>query len=243
VACDFRNAVAHFLQHHDPGPAPEDPQERFEWQRDWAALLVDKGFAAPGWPRQYGGMGLSVGWRAVYYEEFAKTRRPPHPGPEIFVVGMAIIRHGTEAQRRRFLRPGLRGDVIWVQGFAEPSVGSDLPDVQTAAIRRGDEYVVTGKKLFGYAQRADWMYTLVRTSDDTSGRNGLTYLLIDLASPGVNVRQLGDSTTVDSHFEVALDAVRVPVDNRVGVENGGWHVACTSMFRSDVRTVPTSVAS
>jgi alkylation response protein AidB-like acyl-CoA dehydrogenase len=243
MARDFRIAVAHFLRHNDPGPPPEDPRERLQWQRDWAALLVEKRFAAPAWPRQYGGMELSAGWRAVYHEEFDKVDRPPHPGPEIFVVGMAIIRRGTEVQRRRFLRPGLRGEAIWVQGFSEPTVGSDLPNLQTVAIRRGGEYVVTGQKVCGHAQHADWMYTLVRTSAQDSGRNGLTYLLIDMASPGVGVRQLGDSAGASSHLEVTLDAVRVPVDNRVGEENTGWHVACTSMFRSDVFAVPATVAS
>jgi alkylation response protein AidB-like acyl-CoA dehydrogenase len=243
VACDFRNAVRQFLTHNDPGPAPEDPNKQFQWQRNWAATLVDNGFAAPAWPREHGGMGLSAQFRATYYQEFAKVSRPAHPAPGIFVVGMAIIRHGSEDQRRRHLRPGLSGDVIWEQGFVEPGV-VELADAETSAERCGDEYVVTGTKICGpRAMEADWIYALVRTSDNSEGRNDLSYLLIELSSPGVERTRLLHSEGSEARFLITLDHVRVPVANRVGKEHKGWRVACTSMCRGDILMSSAAIAS
>lgn len=134
-----------------------------------------------------------------------RQSRPTYaPGPGIFVVGMAIIRHGTEKQRRRHLRAGLRGEAIWAQGLAEPGVGRDLANVRTHAVSAGEEYLVSGTKISpGRAVDADWMYTLVRTSDSDSARNSLSYLLIDLSSPGVTLRQLDDTGSGQPTFEVS----------------------------------------
>jgi alkylation response protein AidB-like acyl-CoA dehydrogenase len=230
VSGDLRGRVAAFLRAHDPGPAPKDELERLAWQRDWAALLVDEGFAAPAWPRRWGGMELSLHDQVAYHEEFAKVRRPAHPGPGIFVVGPTVIKHGTDEQRKRFLRPGLRGDVIWVQGFSETEAGSDLPSLRTRAERVGDEYVVSGHKIWTTnAKHADWMFALVRTGSQDSRQHGISYLLIDLASHGVTVRPLRDMTGGWSFCEVFFDDVRVPSSNLVGDESGGWGIARTSL--------------
>lgn len=174
-------------------------------------------------------MDLPLADQVVYYEEFAKVRRPSHPGPGIFVVGPTIIKHGTDEQRR-FLRPGLRGDIIWVQGFSEPEAGSDLPSLRTRAERDGDTYVVSGQKIWiTNARNADWLFALVRTGSRESRQHGISYLLIDMASPGVTVRPLRDMTGGSSFCEIFLDHVRVPVANRVGEENGGWKIARTSL--------------
>jgi alkylation response protein AidB-like acyl-CoA dehydrogenase len=226
----FRETVSAFLQSHDPGSAPKDAAQRLDWQRQWAALLVDEGFAAPSWPRQWGGMDLDLADQVVYHEEFAKVRRPTHPGPGIFVVGPTIIKHGTDQQRKRFLRPGLRGDIIWVQGFSEPEAGSDLPSLRTRAERVGDEYIVSGQKIWiTNARNADLLFALVRTGSQESRQHGISYLLIDMASEGVTVRPLRDMTGGSSFCEIFLDHVRVPVANLVGEENGGWRIARTSM--------------
>jgi len=226
----FRRRLREFLQANDPGPAPKDPAQRLQWQRDWAALLVDEGFAAPAWPREWGGMDLPLADQVVYHEEFAKVKRPPHPGPGIWVVGPTIIKHGTDEQRRRFLRPGLRGDIIWVQGFSEPEAGSDLPSLRTRAVRDGDHYVVSGQKIWiTNARNGDWLFALVRTGTAESRQHGISYLLIDMSSPGVTVRPLRDMTGGTSFGEIFLDEVRVPVENRVGPENGGWKIARTSL--------------
>lgn len=226
----FRDRVRAFLQANDPGRAPKDPAERLEQQRRWAALLVDEGFAAPAWPREWGGMDLELADQVTYHEEFAKVRRPAHPGPGITVVGPTIIKHGTDEQRERFLRPGLRGDIIWVQGFSEPEAGSDLPSLRTRAERDGDSYVVSGQKIWiTNALNADWVFALVRTGSRESRQNGISYLLIDVSSPGVTVRPLVDMTGGSSFCEIFFDEVRVPVSNRVGAENEGWRIARTSL--------------
>ena len=226
----FRDKVRGFLRSNDPGRAPKDAAERLRWQRQWAGLLVDEGFAAPSWPKQWGGMDLPLAEQVIYHEEFAKVRRPGHPGPGIFVVGPTIIKHGTDEQRARFLRPGLRGDIIWVQGFSEPEAGSDLPSLRTRAERTGDDYLVSGQKIWiTNASNADWLFALVRTGSRESRQHGISYLLIDMASPGVTVRPLRDMTGGSSFCEIFFDQVRVPVANRVGAENGGWKIARTSL--------------
>lgn len=227
---DFRGSVAGFLEANNPGRAPKDPLEKLGWQRDWAALLVDQGFAAPSWPKQWGGMDLSLADQVIYHEEFAKVRRPTHPGPGITVVGPTIIKHGTDEQRERFLRPGLRGEIIWVQGFSEPDAGSDLPSLRTRAERVGDEYVVSGQKIWiTNARYATWIFALMRTGSQDSRQRGISYLLIDLASEGVTVRPLRDMTGGSSFCEIFFDDVRVPVANLVGAENDGWSIARTSL--------------
>ena len=230
MSATFRDQVRDFLKANDPGRAPKVPAERLLWQRDWAALLVDEGFAAPAWPREWGGMDLSLANQVAYHEEFAKVKRPPHPGPGISVVGPTIIKHGTDAQRERFLRPGLRGDIIWVQGFSEPEAGSDLPSLRTRAERDGDHFVVSGQKIWiTNARNADWLFALVRTGTREARQHGISYLLIDLSSPGVTVRPLRDMTGGSSFCEIFLDEVRVPVENLVGAENEGWKIARTSL--------------
>lgn len=226
----FREELRAFLRANDPGRAPKDPAERLAWQRRWSALLVDEGIAAPSWPKRWGGMELSLTGQVIYHEEFAKVRRPAHPGAGIFVVGPTIIQHGTDEQRERFLRAGLRGDSIWVQGFSEPEAGSDLPSLRTRADRDGDAYVVSGQKIWiTNARNADWLFALVRTGSRESRQDGISYLLIDMASPGVTVRPLRDMTGGSSFCEIFLDQVRVPVANRVGQENEGWKIARTSL--------------
>jgi alkylation response protein AidB-like acyl-CoA dehydrogenase len=230
MSLEFRDRIRDFLNANDPGRAPKDPAQRLQWQKDWAALLVDEGFAAPSWPCEWGGMDLPLADQVVYHEEFATVKRPPHPGPGISVVGPTIIKHGTDAQRERFLRPGLRGDIIWVQGFSEPEAGSDLPSLRTRAQRDGDHYVVSGQKIWiTNARNADWLFALVRTGARESRQHGISYLLIDLSSPGVTVRPLRDMTGGSSFCEIFLDDVRVPVENLVGAENEGWKIARTSL--------------
>jgi alkylation response protein AidB-like acyl-CoA dehydrogenase len=230
MTSDFRSKVRAFLDANDPGRAPKGQAEKLAWQKNWAALLVDEGFAAPSWPRQWGGMDLPLADQVVYHQEFAKVKRPTHPGGGIFVVGPTIIKHGTDEQRERYLRPGLRGDIIWVQAYSEPEAGSDLPSMRTRAARDGDEYVVSGQKIWiTNARNADWLFALVRTGTRESRQTGISFLLIDVTSPGVTIRPLRDMTGGSSFCEVFLDAVRVPIENRVGEENGGWKIARTSM--------------
>ncbi|MCA1845416.1 MAG: acyl-CoA dehydrogenase family protein [Actinobacteria bacterium] len=226
----FREALRSFLRAHHPGRPPRGGAGRLEHERAWAATLADRGWAAPAWPRRWGGMDLPAARQIIYHREMALARVPSHPSPNAFIVGAALLRYGTEAQRERFLRPIVRGGELWAQGFSEPDAGSDLPSLRTRAVCDGDEYVVTGHKVWTTrAQMADWMFTLVRTGPPGSRQDGITYLLVDLDSPGITVRPLRDMTGGMAFGEVVLDDVRVPVTHRVGQENGGWAVTRTSL--------------
>jgi alkylation response protein AidB-like acyl-CoA dehydrogenase len=223
----FREDVRAFLERAHPGPPPGDRRDRFAWQQAWASHLVDEGWAAPSWPVRFGGMDLPPAEQVVYHEEFARARVPPHPCPVTFILGPTLIVHGSE-DHQRHLRPLLRGETMWCQGFSEPEAGSDLTSLRTRAVLDGDEYVVSGQKVWTTAgHHADWMFALVRTGG--TGAGGLSYLLIDLRSPGVLARPLRAMSGGCEFAEVFLDEVRVPVANLVGEEDGGWAIARTSL--------------
>jgi alkylation response protein AidB-like acyl-CoA dehydrogenase len=229
-AAAFRQELRAFLAEHHPGRPPKDHADRLNFERDWAALLADAGWAAPAWPKEWGGMDLPAGLQLVYHEEMARARVPAHPSPNSFIVGPAILQYGTAAQKERFLRPIVRAEELWCQGFSEPGAGSDLAALTTRAVLDGDEYVVTGQKVWtSRATGAHWMFALVRTGPPGSRSDGITYLLIDMTSPGITVRPLRDMTGGAFFAEVFLDDVRVPVSQRVGDENGGWAIARTSL--------------
>ena len=229
-AAAFRQELRAFLAEHHPGRPPKGAAERLRFERDWAAFLADAGWAAPAWPQEWGGLDLPAALQLVYHEEMARARVPAHPSPNSFIVGPAILRYGTPEQKERFLRPIVRADELWCQGFSEPGAGSDLASLTTRAVRHGDEYVVTGQKVWtSRATEADWIFALVRTGPPGSRSEGITYLLIDMTSPGITVRPLRDMTGGAFFAEVFFDDVRVPVAQRVGEENGGWAIARTSL--------------
>lgn len=228
---EFRARLRAFLTEHHPGRSPKGSRrERTDWQRSWSAVLFDHGFAGPNWAAEYGGMDLDLEHQIVYYEEIARARVPAHPGNGPAIAGPTIIRFGTAEQRAHYLAPMLRGDTVWAQGFSEPEAGSDLPALRTTARREGDEYVVTGQKVWSSgADVADWLFALVRTGTQQSRDAGISYLLLDLSSPGITVRPIKDMSG-GSHFcEIFFEEVRVPVAQRIGEENGGWSVARTSL--------------
>jgi alkylation response protein AidB-like acyl-CoA dehydrogenase len=228
---EFRRRLAGFLAVHHPGRAPQGSRwDRTRWQCQWSATLYDHGFAGPSWPAAYGGMDLDLERQIVYYEEIARARVPRHPGNGPLIAGPTIITFGTPQQREAYLRPMLRGDQVWAQGFSEPEAGSDVPALRSTARREGEEYVVRGQKIWSSgADVADMMITLVRTGTQQSRSAGITYLLVDLASPGVTVRPIRDMAGGEHFCEVFFDDVRVPVASRVGAENEGWKVARTSL--------------
>jgi alkylation response protein AidB-like acyl-CoA dehydrogenase len=227
----FRAGLREFLTDHHPGRRPKGSrQDHLRWQRSWSAALYDHGFAGPSWPVEYGGMDLDLDHQIGYYDEIARARVPAHPGNGPSIAGPTIIRFGSDQQRAAYLPSMLRGDTVWAQGFSEPEAGSDLPALRTSARRERDEYVVTGQKVWcSGADVADWLFALVRTGTQRARDAGISYLLMDLSTPGITVRPIRDMAA-GSHFsEIFLDEVRVPVTQRIGDENGGWALARTSL--------------
>ncbi|MEI2653054.1 MAG: acyl-CoA dehydrogenase family protein [Microthrixaceae bacterium] len=197
----------------------------------WQALKADAGFAGIQWPVEYGGRGLSGHLAGVFKQEEARYDVPANSFQVgVDMVGPTLIAHGTPAQCQRHLDPIKRGDEVWCQLFSEPDAGSDLAGLSTRAVRDGDEFVVNGQKVWtSGAQSSDWGILLVRTDPDQPKHRGITYLLVDMRTPGIEVRPL---TQIDGavHFnEVFLSDVRVPVENVVGEIDGGWGVTMTTL--------------
>ena len=194
---------------------------------DWQRRLNTRRWAAPGWPTEAGGPGWSPVERHIFLDELHQAPAPEPWSMNVAMIGPVLIAFGSEAQKSRFLPRIANLDDWWAQGFSEPGAGSDLAALKTRAVRDGDHYVVSGQKMWqGMAHWADWMFTLVRTDPNAAKKQaGISFLLIDLRSPGVTIRPI---ITIDGRHEVNevfLDDVRVPVENRVGEENQGWTYA------------------
>ncbi|WP_395649760.1 acyl-CoA dehydrogenase family protein [Brevundimonas sp.] len=194
---------------------------------DWQRTLNTRGWATPSWPASAGGPGWSAVQRYIFMDELYAACAPEPLSFNVSMIGPVLIQYGNDDQKARFLNATANLDVWWAQGFSEPGAGSDLAALSTTAVRDGDHYVVNGQKLWqGMAQRADWMFTLVRT-DPTAPKKqgGISFLLVDLKSPGVTIRPI---ITIDGRHEVNevfLEDVRVPVSDRIGEENQGWTYA------------------
>src|ERR1700722_4699248 len=207
-----------------------DKPDRIEAARAWHAELVDHQLAAPGWPREVGGLDLPLADQLDYYRMTAEAGAPPHPCPLSFILAPTLIAHGTKEQKDRFLMPLLRADEFWCQGFSAPGAGSDLSSLSPRAGPAGGVYRVTGQKGWTtMADRADWMFALVRTGSGDKPSDGITYLLIPMKSPGITVRALRDISGAAHFAEVFLDDVAVPVENVVGDEGAGWSIMRTSL--------------
>jgi acyl-CoA dehydrogenase len=230
-SADWRSRLEGLLaeRQHDQAGDSAKP-DRIEAARAWHAKLVDNALAAPGWPKSAGGLELSLEDQLEYYRITTAAGAPPHPCPLSFILAPTLIAHGTAAQQDRFLGPLLRADEFWCQGFSEPGAGSDLASLSTRAIRDGDVYRVTGQKVWtSMADRADWMFALVRTGPAGRSTDGITYLLVPMDSPGITVAPLRDISGGAHFAEVFLDDVEVAVENRVGVEGQGWSIMRTSL--------------
>lgn len=226
----FRKELRDWLARTPPGRAPRGKHERIAWQKAWSAKTVEAGVGGPGWPAAYGGMDLPFELQVIWQEEMSRAKAPNVPGTGVFLAGPTVIKHGTPEQRERYLRPMLRGDEIWAQAFSEPGAGSDLASLRTTARREGDVYIVNGQKVWNsYADVAQIAFTLVRTGSPDSRADGISYLLIDMDTPGITVRPLKDITGAETFCEIFFDDVRVPVTNRVGEENEGWSIARTTL--------------
>ena len=203
-----------------------------EVAKEWAKRLYEGGYAGLTWPKEHGGAGAPYSYQAIFLEESARAETPEHIG--VIGLGMAgptIMVHGTEEQKTQHLRKTLSGDEIWCQGFSEPGSGSDLASLRTRAVDAGDNYVVNGQKVWSsYAHIAHMCILVVRTDTSVPKHEGITYLLVDMESEGIEVRPLVQITGDPEFNEIFFNDVRVPKDNVLGDVNGGWQVAMTTLL-------------
>ena len=242
----FRDEVRTFIAEHYPKELRGKQDEGDELSKEdflaWHKVLYNKGWVAPAWPVEYGGTGWTITQRYIFSEEVARAdciRLMPFG---LTMVGPVIYTFGTPEQKARFLPRILSGEDWWCQGYSEPGSGSDLASLRTKAERDGDHYVVNGQKTWTtMGQHADWGFFLVRTDSDAKQQEGISFLLIDMKTPGIEVRPiitLGGEHEVN---EVFLDNVRVPVENRVYEENKGW--TCAKFLLAHERVGIAGVAS
>ena len=218
----FRQEVRNFLDENLPDPVPTTP----EFLRDWNAKLRDKRWVGFAWPRDEGGGGGSLIEQYILKEEMSARRAPPLGGDFMGLawVGPALIRHGTQEQKERFLSDILDSRSLWCTGYSEPDSGSDLASLKTRAVRDGDHYVVNGQKIWtSAAMQATWIFNLVRTESE-SRYGGITCILIPMDSPGIEIRPIANLSGRAGFNEVFFNDVRVPVENRLGAEGEGWRV-------------------
>jgi len=235
----FRHELRTWLAAHLPAgwgtPAfrePETAAEKVEFAKRWQRTLFDGGWAGLDWPRAFGGRGAGVAEHLIWQEEYARARGPDliNLAVGLGLVGPTLIAHGTASQKERFLQPILRGEEIWCQGFSEPNAGSDLAALRTRAERRSEEFVVTGQKIWtSFARYAQWCILVVRTNPNAPKHKGLTFLLVDMKSPGITIRPLREMTGEAWFNEVFFDEVHVPIDNVVGDVDRGWDVVMTTL--------------
>ena len=194
--------------------------------RAWHQVLYKKGWIAPAWPKAFGGTGWSIVQKYIYDSECAEVGTPTLPAMGLQMCGPVLIGYGTEAQKEFFLPKILSGEHYWCQGYSEPGAGSDLASLQCRAVRDGDDYVIDGTKIWTtHAQNANWIFLLVRTKTEGKRQAGITFLLVDMKTPGIVVRPIISISGEHEVNQVFFENVRVPVDNRVGPEDEGWTVA------------------
>ncbi len=227
----FRQDVRAFIREN----LPDDIRKKCEQERmymtpadakRWHRILATRGWACPHWPVDAGGPGWSEMQRYIFEEELAYADAPRTPASAQFMLGPTLLKYGTEAQKQRFLTPVLEEGVIWCQGFSEPNAGSDLAALRCSAVRDGDEYIINGSKLWtSEGHYAEWMFGIFRTDNGGKKQQGITFLLLDMASPGVQVDPVvlfNGEHEVNATF---FTDVRVPVAQRIGEENDGWTIA------------------
>jgi alkylation response protein AidB-like acyl-CoA dehydrogenase len=224
---EFRREVRAFI-------ASRYPEElryvlrRVRWAeiKDWWCTLYEKGWIAPSWPRECGGMGLDAGKMVIYLEEMERHGVARAPDQGITQVGPIIMKYGTDAQRAFYLPRTLSGEIIWCQGYSEPNAGSDLASLSTAAVLDGEHYVVNGQKIWTtLAHDATHIYLLARTDRQAKKQEGISFFLVDLETPGITVRPIRNLAGHEEFCQVYFDDVRIPRDTLVGKLNQGWTVA------------------
>jgi len=207
--------------------------------RAWQKTMAEAGYVGMDWPREFGGRGASIVEMVILYQEMARAESPQLVNRGgVSMLGPTLMKYGTPAQQKRFLPKILTAEDLWCQGFSEPNAGSDLANLQTRAVRDGDHYVINGQKVWtSMGHVADWGFFLVRTDPNAAKHKGISFLLVDMKTPGITVRPLRQMTGEAEFNETFLDNVRVPVENLVGKENEGWAVAITTLaYERDLLT-------
>jgi alkylation response protein AidB-like acyl-CoA dehydrogenase len=238
---EFRRELRRWLAEHLPADlclddASDDrvahDRETFERRRAWQKTLHAAGYVGIAWPKEYGGRGATLMEQVIFEDEYFRSRAPVLPGYSgVSLAGPTIIHWGTEEQKRRYLPRILSADDIWCQGYSEPGAGSDLASLRTRAVDHGDHFVVNGQKVWtSGAHYADWMFMLARTNPDAPKHAGISYLLVDMKTPGITVRPLV-LLNGHRHFnEVFFEDVVVPRESLVGPQDQGWKVAITTLM-------------
>jgi alkylation response protein AidB-like acyl-CoA dehydrogenase len=225
----IRDEMRAFLAEHLPAPdeIPADFDARVAFLREWQRKLHEARLVNLTWPEEYGGRSATLMEQIVANQELARAGAPPLIGEVgLEVVGPTLVAQGTPEQKARYLKRIMSGEDIWCQGFSEPDAGSDLASLRTRADDRGDHFVITGQKTWtSWAQYASWCAVLARTDPDAPAHRGISYLIVDMSSPGIEVRPLVQMTGDAEFSEVFFDGVVVPRENLLGELNGGWKLA------------------
>jgi alkylation response protein AidB-like acyl-CoA dehydrogenase len=223
----FRAEVRDFVSANYPAEL-RNAAKRPHWQESqkWFFRLAEKGWVAPAWPVEYGGLGLPPSKMIIMMEEYERHGVSRFNDHGVNMVGPLLIRYGTPEQRNYFLPRILNGEHVWCQGYSEPGAGSDLASLRTEAVLEGDAYIVNGQKTWStLANDANWMFMLVRTDKSAKQQAGISFLLAPMDSPGISVRPIINLELQDEFCEIFLDNVRVPAKNIVGEVNRGWTMA------------------
>jgi alkylation response protein AidB-like acyl-CoA dehydrogenase len=244
----FGHLIRQFLAANLPADIAERGKRAFRpLARDiraWSAILHTQGWSVPNWPREYGGPGWSISQQHIFEIESLRFGAPP-PSPQgLYLVGPTVYTFGSEQQKQRFLAPIREGTAFWAQGFSEPNAGSDLGSLRTLAERDGNFYVVNGQKIWtSDARESEWLFLLVRTTMPHIEGGGISFLLVDLNSPGITIRPIRSIDNATHLNELFLDNLRVPAENLLGEEGNGWRYAkfLLTLERASSAVVPQCV--
>jgi alkylation response protein AidB-like acyl-CoA dehydrogenase len=229
----FRDELRVWFEAHAPGREPDgDEDAHYAWRRDFQRELADGGWAAVHWPVEYGGRGATLTQSAIFFEELGRSGAPlPANVLGLLLAGPTIMTWGTPEQKERYLNPILTAEEIWCQGFSEPDAGSDLASLKTRAVQDGDEWVISGQKVWtSGAQYSKWCMLVARTDTEVPKHKGLTYFLMDMQQEGVQVRPLRQITGEPEFNELFIDGARIPDENVLGGIGNGWKVALTTLM-------------
>jgi alkylation response protein AidB-like acyl-CoA dehydrogenase len=230
---EFRDEVRTWIEENHPGPEPEAGlEEVMAFRSEWQRKMHDAGWAGISWPKEYGGRGATMIEQAIFVAEASRLEAPsPANVLGLAMGGPVVIAHGTDEQKQRYLEPILTAEEIWCQGFSEPESGSDLASLKTRAVKDGDEWVVTGQKVWTtFAQYAKWCMLVARTDPDAPKHQGLTYFLMDMEQDGVEAKPLVQITGEGEFNEVFINEARIPDENVIGEVGQGWSVAITTLM-------------